>query len=178
MSHARVLPRPSPGGRTGDSAPIADLDWAAAGWAGAAAGLAYIVLMAALTPLVVGGSPAAAVRAIAAIALGDSVLPPLSPFTALVFLAAAAVHLPLSLAYARLLAGMVGTWETKQAVAGGIAFGAILYLVNFYLFTDAFFPWFAAERGWATLLSHLAYGALAAYVYKRLTAPAAARPPA
>jgi hypothetical protein len=156
--------------RAVERAPESELDWAAAGWAGLAAGLLMIALETALSSLSAGAAGTGPIRQIAAIALGGSVLPPLSPFTGLVFLAAMSVHLPLSLIYARLLAPLVHGSRGGRAAAIGVLFGAGLYALNYYALAGVF-PWFAASRGWITLVSHLAFGAVAAGMYVLLRAP-------
>lgn len=139
-----------------------DYDWAAAGWAGVVAGLTMILLETLLSALFNG--PDDPVRSIAAIALGDSVLPPLSPLTAIVFLAAMGVHLPLSLIYARALAVLSHGLRPAPAAAVGASFGAVLYALNYYALSTAF-PWFAQARGWIALTAHLAFGVTAAVSY-------------
>lgn len=144
-----------------------ELDWAASGWAGLAGGGALLLWELALAPVFNGITPAELVRQVAAIALGESVLPPLTPFTGLVGLTAMVVHLPLSLIYARLLAGVIHGMRTRPSLAFGAAFGAVLYFVNFYAFT-AFFPWFQDLRGDVTFAGHVVYGLTAAAVYEGL----------
>lgn len=151
-----------------------ELDWAAAGWAGLIAGIAFVLAETTLTSLFTGGPDADAVRRIAAIALGETVLPPPTPFTALVFVAAMSVHLPLSLLYARILAALVRGLDAGRAAAAGASFGAILYAVNYYVFTEIF-PWFAPARGWITLTSHVVFGVLAAWTYVELAGRSARR---
>lgn len=143
-------------------------DWAASGWAGIVAGAAFILIQTVFASLLYGSSGADSVRMIAAIALGSAALPGSTPFTAIVFLAAMGVHMILSLVYARILAVCVDGMNAARAVQTGAAFGALLYAVNFYAFTSVF-PWFAASRGWITLLAHVAFGVIAAGVYEWLT---------
>jgi len=143
------------------------LDWAASGWAGLGAGGAFILLQTFLGALFGGGDKTDAVRRIASIALGGAVMPAGEPFTVIVFLAAAAVHIPLSLIYARVLAAMIDGMRPARAVASGALFGAALYVVNYYVFSGVF-PWFVTARGPEALVSHLAFGALAAAIYTRL----------
>lgn len=162
-------------------APEGGLDWAAAGWAGLVAGALLLFLQIALTVLTTGGDAGVVIRRIAGIALGRSVLPPSTPFTALVFLAAVAVHLPLSLAYARVLASLVQGMNAPKAAVAGAFFGAGLYGLNYYGFTFLF-PWFALARGGITLASHVAFGAAASALYVRIAdregaAPARRAPP-
>ena len=145
------------------------MDWAAAGWGGFIGGLALIALQSLLLPLSTEGSVGDTTRMISGIALGVPIVPG-GGHRALVVLGAVAIHLPLSLLYARLLCGIVHRWHPGAAVAGGAVFGALLYLVNYYGFTELF-PWFAAARGWGTLLAHVAFGVVAAAVYKELIGP-------
>lgn len=149
------------------------IDWGAAGWAGLAAGAAFIALLTA-GYAAYGGGPADAVRLLASVALGESILAPGQPAPAVVFLAAAAVHLQLSMIYARLLAGIVHRMRRSRALAAGALFGGALYVVNYYALST-FFPWFVSARGPSSLAAHLAFGVIAAAVYKRLTAPALRR---
>jgi hypothetical protein len=145
------------------------LDWGAAGWAGLAGGGILILLETSLTSLLAKGPTVDAIRPIAAIALGQAVLPASTPFTALVFATAVSVHLMLSLIYARILAAIIDALELSpgRAAASGAAFGVLLYWINFYAFASVF-PWFAAVRGGVALFSHVVYGAATAAIYVRL----------
>jgi hypothetical protein len=144
-----------------------DLDWAASGWAGLAAGVAFVLLETFMGALFVGGDKTDAVRRIASVALGGSVMPPGVHLTAIVFLAAAAVHIPLSLIYARVLAAMIDGMKPGPAIGAGALFGAALYVVNYYVFSGLF-PWFVSARGPEALIAHLAFGMLVAGIYTRL----------
>lgn len=152
--------RPSPPADAG-------LSWGASGWAGLAAGAAFILLQMLISAGLGGESRADPVRLLASIALGESVVRGEAP-ASIVFLAAAAVHLQLSMIYARLLAGMIHRRRPSRALVIGALFGAALYLLNYYAFA-ALFPWFASARGPAALAAHVAFGVIAAWVYKRLT---------
>lgn len=149
--------------------PPESFDWSASGWAGLGAGAAFIVIQTAFTSMFNGDANLDAVRQIAAIALGESVLPSPTPFTALVFMAAMGVHMIVSLIYARVLAAIINGMNAERAILIGAGFGAALYAVNYYAFTNAF-PWFIASRGWITLISHVAFGLIAAGIYEWLTA--------
>lgn len=151
------------------------IDWEAAGWAGLAGGGVLILLETVLASLFTGGPDTDPVRQIAAIALNQAASPASTPFTILVFLAAMAVHLPLSLLYARILAAVIHPLGPEKALAAGAAFGAALYAVNYYGFTVVF-PWFEASRGWITLTAHLAFGLAAAGAYVLLRRGGGARP--
>ena len=110
MHHPRTLPRPSaprvqrpPGPYPGEPG----FDWGAAGWAGLGAGLGFILIQTFAGLVFGGGGSTEAIRRVASVALGAFVLSPGTPFTGLVFFVAAAVHIPLSLLYARVLAAMI-----------------------------------------------------------------------
>lgn len=166
--HVRAQARPLRARRGGPLATDGGFDWSASGWAGLAAGGAFIVIQTSFVSMFTGDANTDAIRQIAAIALGEAVLPGKTPFTGLVFLSAMGVHMILSLIYARILAAIVHGMRTGRAIAIGAVFGSLLYAVNFYWFTD-YFPWFAVSRGWITLFSHIAYGTIAAGVYEWLT---------
>ena len=166
MYHPEKSPRP-PARQSHVPIVKVGLDWEAAGWAGLAAGAAFIVIQTLFGAVLGGGGSTDAVRRIASVALGRAVVPATAPFSALVFLAAAAVHIPLSLIYARVLAALIDGMRPTRAVGAGALFGAGLYLVNYYVFSGLF-PWFVSARGPAALISHLVFGMLAAWVYTRL----------
>lgn len=171
--HRSAHLRPSMGRRHArDEAPPPPegFDWSASGWAGLVAGGAFIVIQTSFTSMFTGDAKVDAIRQIAAIALGESVLPDPTKFTALVFMAAMGVHLIMSLIYARILAAIIHGMSTERAISIGAGFGAVLYAINYYAFTN-FFPWFAVSRGWITLFSHVVFGMLAAGVYEWLTMP-------
>ncbi len=161
-SHSRHHERPSV------EQDLFAFDWAASGWAGIAAGAAFILLQTALVTLFEGGQNTDAIRLIAAIAVGSGALPAATPLTAIIYLAAMGVHMILSLIYARILALCIDGMTAQRAVLIGAAFGAGLYILNYYVFT-AVFPWFAVSRGWITLTSHVAFGVIAASIYAGMT---------
>lgn len=167
MPHVKTIQRPHvrlPPPRHVDTG----MDWGAAGWAGLAAGAAFVLLQT-FSGLVFGeGGSTAAVRRLASVALGESVLSNEAPFTGLIYFAAAIVHIPLSLIYARVLAAIIHKLDMARALGVGVVFGAALYFVNYYAVSN-FFPWFVSARGPEALVSHLVFGLLAAGIYKRLT---------
>ena len=165
MQRPKTLQRPD--ARHKSAPPEPGLDWSASGWAGLAAGAAFILIQTFAGALFGGGGPGDAVRRIASVALGASVVPAGEPFTAIMFLAAAAVHIPLSLIYARVLGAIIDGLRPGLAVGAGALFGLVLYFANYYVFSGMF-PWFVSARGPAALVSHLAFGMLAAGIYARL----------
>jgi len=123
------------------------LDWKAATWSGIIAGFVFLVLEMLMVPIFGGGSPWGPPRMIAAIVLGEGVLPPPPTFSAGIVAVAMVLHFVLSIVYALIFALVINRLGLGTALAIGAAGGLILYLVNFYGFT-ALFPWFAMARNW------------------------------
>ncbi|MGF1623983.1 MAG: hypothetical protein ACFCVH_03795 [Alphaproteobacteria bacterium] len=153
------------------------LDWRAAIWAGIAAGVVFMMLEMLLVQFVGPGSMWGPPRMIAAIVMGQGVLPPPETFDLGILIVALIIHFALSLIYALILAWIVGRWDLglSPAIAIGVVLGLVIYLINFYGFT-AVFPWFAEARGWIAILSHAMFGLVLAAVYQPLARqkPAAA----
>ncbi len=143
------------------------LDWKAALWASLIAGAVLLIMEMVLVAVVQGESPWAPPRMIAAIVLGQDVLPPPATFDLPVVLAAMAVHFVLAFIYALIFAWIASRWLMSRGVAilAGGAFGLALYLINFYPIAAALFPWFAMARNWISILSHIAFGAVLALSY-------------
>jgi hypothetical protein len=76
------------------------------------------------------------------------------------------VHFSISFLCAALLLGILRARQPGRvaAVAIGAAFGAVLYLVDFHLFT-ALFPWLSDLRGLVQLASHVIFGVVVAFVF-------------
>jgi hypothetical protein len=153
----------APERRTAGRIKRAPEDWTAAGWAGLIGALVFLALEAG--PLLWSGDPVKPLRMIAAIAY--KVLPVPSDDPRATFLAALAVHVPLSLIYARILAYFIKGRPLGRAVAQGALFGLALYVVNFYFFVEAF-PWFKEARHPKELLDHVIFGMVVAYSYRML----------
>jgi uncharacterized membrane protein YagU involved in acid resistance len=143
------------------------VDWSAAVWSGVIAGAIFVVLEMMMVPIFLGGSAWAPPRMIAAIVMGEGVLPPPATFDLGILMAAMAVHFVLSILFALGLALVIARMSLEVALAVGAAFGLGLYLVNFYGFT-ALFPWFAMARNWVSIVAHIAFGLIAAWSYRRL----------
>lgn len=141
--------------------------WKAAVWAGLIAGVIFIMLEMLLVSLIAGGSPWAPVRMMAAILLGQGVLPPPATFDLGVAVAAMVVHSALAVVYGLILSLLIYRLELGPALLIGALFGIGLYVVNFYGFT-AVFPWFAMARNWMSVLAHALFGLTAAWAYKEL----------
>lgn len=147
------------------------IDWSAAIWAGIIAGVVFMMLeMIMVTLFMPDGSPWGPPRMIAAIVMGQDVLPPPATFAVAPMMAAMVLHFILSIIYAIILAFIVNRFGLGIAAIIGLVFGLILYLVNFYGFT-AVFPWFAMGRGWISIFAHLMFGLIAALAYKWLQKP-------
>ena len=143
------------------------MDWRAAFWAGIIAGAIYLVAQMALLAQITGGSPWIVPRRIAAIVLGESVLPPPATFDLTIFLVSLLLHLFLSVIYTLILAFIIHRWGLIVGIVGGALFGLALYVINYYTFS-IFFPWFFPVRSWVDILSHMLFGAVAGGVYEAL----------
>ncbi len=159
------LPRqaPSPAGAEPTARP--PIDWFAAAWAGVIAGLVFLVLEMLLVSLVMGESPWGPPRMMAAIVLGQGVLPPPADFAWRPALTAMVVHLPLSAAYGLLVGALVRRHGMAQALLVGLVFGLAIYAVNFYLIAPLAFPWFVQARNAVSVLGHALFGVVAATAY-------------
>lgn len=146
------------------------IDWKAAVWAGLLAGLVFMMLEMIMVPVFLDGSPWGPPRMIAAIAMGNGVLPPPATFDLGILMVAVLVHFALSVAFAVPLAFVVQRMGMGAALAVGAVFGIVLYFVNFYGFT-ALFPWFAMARNWVSIFAHAVFGLVAAWAYKRWAHP-------
>lgn len=135
--------------------------------AGAIGGAGFVGIEALLDVLLLRGALARQVRMTAAILLGEEVLPSETAFDLDVILVALGVHLTLSVAYGIVLAWLILRLNVAAAELVGLGFGLLLYLVNFYGFSEIF-PWFLEERNWVSLVTHLAFGGVVALEYKLL----------
>lgn len=103
----------------------------------------------------------------AAIVMGETVLPPPASFDLTIFMVPMIVHFALSVVLAFPLAWAIYRWHLSlgATLALGAAFGLLIYLVNFYPVTAALFPWFAMARNWITIRSHIVFGNVLAWAY-------------
>jgi hypothetical protein len=131
------------------------------------AGAVFLVLEMAMVNLIQGESPWAPPRMIAAIGMGEGVLPPPATFNAGIVAVALAIHFALSIVLAIILAWGISRFELGMAasIIAGSVFGLAVYFVNFYGFT-ALFPWFAMARGTIGIVAHAAFGAVAGGAYR------------
>ena len=97
------------------------------------------------------------VRLTAALAMGSGILhPPSAPLWTLLPVATL-IHFTLSFIYALLPAYLIGRLRTGPALFSGALYGLAIYGINLYGFT-LLFPWFAVDRNWVTLATHLVFG--------------------
>ncbi len=137
--------------------------------AGLIAGAVFMMLEMILVPMIMGGTPWAPPRMIAAIAMGPDVLPPPATFDLGIVIVAMMVHFALSIVLALLFALLAKGRPMGTTIMIGAVFGLVVYLVAFYVMT-AFFPWFAEARNWLSLLLHVIFGAVLGWVYAMRTA--------
>ena len=134
--------------------------------AGLIAGAVFMMMEMGLVALS-GGSPWGPPRMIAAIVMGEGVLPPPASFDLMIMMAAMAVHLMLSIIIGVGFAFIAKRFGLLMAVGVGAVVGLALYVVNFYGMT-AIFPWFAMARNTISIVSHIAFGMVLGLSYHRL----------
>ena len=133
--------------------------WKAAISAGIVAGLVFMLLEMALVGTIGGQSPWGPPRMIAAIAMGDGVLPPPATFDLGIVMVAMIVHFALSM-----ILGVIFGWAISRrpmtltvAIIAGIILGLAVYVLGFYILTPIF-PWFAMARGGISIFAHAVFG--------------------
>lgn len=145
------------------------LDLKSAALAGLVAGLVFLVMELVLVAATTG-SPWGPPRMIAAIGMGEGVLPaPGSPptFDLTVLIVAMLIHFALSVVLGLIWAALFGRMAGTLALIVGAVFGLAVYGLHFYGLT-AVFPWFAMARGWVAIVSHAAFGLVLAATYAKL----------
>lgn len=137
--------------------------------AGLIAGIIFM-MMEMILLAVTGGSPWGPPRMMAAMVMGEGVLPPPATFDAMIMMVAMVVHFILSILLAVVFAWVLSNWGLSfwGAVAIGAGFGLLVYLINFYPVAAILFPWFAMARTWISIISHVAFGAALAWAYLAL----------
>lgn len=147
--------------------PKRTIDWRAAVWAGVVASAVFIGLDAFLSFAFLTGNINERMRMLAAVVLGEDVLPPPASLEPGMLLTAVAVHMTVSVIYAIVIAWLVFRVGLLAAATIGLAFGLLIYVVNFYGFAQVF-PWLVAARGPVTFSLHALYGLTTAFEYKAL----------
>ena len=136
----------------------------AAIWAALIAGAVFMVMEMTLVSVFMGASPWGPPRMIAAIGMGEGVLPPPATFDMGVMMVAMLIHFALSVLFAFVFAFIAKGRTVGMATLLGAVFGLLVYFFGFYVMT-AVFPWFAMGRGWIGIVSHIVYGAVLGWVY-------------
>lgn len=149
-------------------------NWRLAVSAGFIAGAVFLMYEMIMMATVMGESPWGPPRMMAAILLGQGVLPPPATFSFGVVMVAMMLHFALSIAYAFILAEVVQRQSLGAALATGVGAGLLLYLINFYGFT-VLFPWFSMARNWVSITGHALFGLVAAWAYVGLLGRGEAR---
>ncbi len=141
--------------------------WRATVLAGLIAGAVFLMFEMPAVALLLGMSPWAPPRMMAAIVLGQGVLPPPDTFDMGIVMVAMMLHFALAIAYAYVIALVVQTRGLAVAAGIGAIAGLVLYLVNFHGFTYVF-PWFAMARNGVSVAGHVLFGLVAAWSYRKL----------
>lgn len=146
-----------------------NIDWKAAILAGLIAGAVFMMLEMLLVAIVNGQSPWGPPRMIAAMVMGESVLPPPATFEFGIMMVAMMVHFTMSILFGLVLGWAISRWRMSlvTSLVAGTAFGLLIYFVDFYVMT-AIFPWFAMARGGIAAFSHAMFGLVLGWVYHAL----------
>ncbi len=142
--------------------------WGAAVGAGLIAGLVFMAGQMLLVWLVQGASPWGPPRIIAAMALGQRVLPPPDTFALLPVVVAMILHFIASAVYGVLIGWLVHRFDRGAALAIGLMAGLAIYGINFYLVAPFVFPWFVDARNAVSAVMHAVFGIVAAGAYVAL----------
>lgn len=150
----------------------ARLDFKAAIIAGLIAGVVFMMLEMVLVGTVGGQSPWGPPRMIAAIAMGESVLPPPGTFDVTIMTVAMMIHLMMSVLLGVVLGWIISHWQLSlvTSIMVGSIFGLVVYFVDFYLMT-AVFPWFAMARGAISIFAHAVFGLVLGWAYHAIAKP-------
>jgi hypothetical protein len=143
------------------------LNWKAVISAGVIAGIVFMMLEMILIMIWKGQSPWGPPRMMAAMVMGQGVLPPPATFDIGITMAAMIVHFMLSVVLAVIFGLVISrlTLSFAASIVVGTIFGLSVYLVDFYIFT-AWFPWFEMSRGAITLFSHAMFGLALGWGYR------------
>lgn len=147
------------------------IDWKAAISAGLIAGVVFMMIEMGLVATIGGGSPWGPPRMIAAMVMGESVLPPPASFELMVMMVAMMVHLALSIALGVILGWVISHWRLSlvTSLVVGTIFGLLVYFINFYGMT-AIFPWFAMARNAISIFAHAMFGLVLGWAYHAIAA--------
>ncbi|HEY8605911.1 MAG TPA: hypothetical protein VIM12_02195 [Noviherbaspirillum sp.] len=145
-------------------------DWAAAAIGGFIAGAVLMVIELLWSAGNSASSTWTASHMVAGIAMGADVAGG-TGFDVVVVAVALVTHYVLGIVFGLILAAFMAPFHLDASIgmtlATGAVAGVLLYLFNFHGMT-LFFPWFAAMRGGSTLLAHMIFGIVAAWMYLQL----------
>ncbi|MBY4896982.1 hypothetical protein [Cupriavidus sp. AU9028] len=152
-------------------------DWSAAAVAGLAAGALLLVLELFWSTMIAGTNPWPTTRMIAAIVMGPEMLQG-GTFSLAAVALALVIHFVLGTVLGMILGLIVAPFHLDSSAGlvllTGAVFGALVYLVNFYLMTR-WFSWFADARGLHTLVGNMLFGMCAGIAYRGLETETARR---
>ncbi len=145
------------------------LNWKAAAWAGIIAGAVFLILEMVLFETVGGESLWGPPRMMAAMVLGEGVLPPPATFDAGIMMVAMMIHFPIAILFGIMLGWVISNWRLglSASIVVGTVFGLLIYFVNFYGFT-AIWPWFAMARNLISIFAHAMFGLVLGWAYHAL----------
>jgi uncharacterized membrane protein YagU involved in acid resistance len=143
-------------------------DWSAAVWAGVIAGIVFMMAEMLMVMIFMGQSPWGPPRMIAAMVMGQDVLPPPATFDMGIMMTAMMIHFPLSIIYGLIVGWIVHRMSSTSALVIGGIFGLAIYFINFYLVAPVLFPWFTMAQNWVSLVAHLLYGLVLGGAYAAL----------
>ena len=152
-------------------------DWRSAAWAGVIGAVVSLALQMALTAIS-GGSAWAPLRMMSSLIMNTGQLP-FAGVNSAVVLGGVLLSLTLGVAYAAVLSDFVSYQKRNTAIAMGLAFGLVLYWINFYGLASTF-PSVIQYRHGITWVSHIVSGGVVAWTYKMIEPvfdPRAARKP-
>jgi uncharacterized membrane protein YagU involved in acid resistance len=132
--------------------------WMDGVWAGLIAGVVFMMMEMLLVWLVQGQSPWGPPRMIAAMIMGEEVLPPPATFSFGIMMVAMMIHFMFSIIYGLIGAWIVHRFDMLAALGIGAVLGFAIYVVNFHIVVPAMFSWFVGARGGISILSHVVFG--------------------
>lgn len=153
---------------------VRHIDWKAGILAGLIGGVVFMMIEMGMIALFQRESPWGPPRMIAAIVLGQGVLPqPGTPatFDFMIMMVAMVVHFVMAVIYGLIGAALASRLGYGGATALGAVCGLAIYLINFYPVASAMFPWFAMGRGWISVFAHIMFGAVVGASYVGLRKP-------
>ncbi len=143
------------------------VDWRAAVISGLVSGVIFFFALMIGRSLVTGGSIWIVPRYIAAMVMGQGVLPPPTTFDPVVVLVGFLLNMVIALIFALILAAIIHEWSLAVGAVVGALYGLGIYIINYYTFSY-FFPWFFPSRTWVDIAAHILFGLVAGAVYELL----------